>query len=68
MTQYEGSENRIRVALKDYNESVRNYNTTIRTFPDIIGAKVIHGAKPMVTYEAPTEGAEVAPTLDMRGE
>ncbi|TXC74199.1 LemA family protein [Sphingorhabdus soli] len=66
MTQLEGSENRIRVALKDYNESVRNYNTTIRTFPDIIGAKVIHGAKPMVTYDAPTEGAEVAPTLDMR--
>ncbi len=66
MNQLEGSENRIRVALRDYNESVRNYNTTIRTFPDIIGAKVIHGAKPMVTYEAPTEGAEVAPTLDMR--
>ncbi len=66
MNQYEGSENKIRIALKDYNESVRNYNTTIRTFPDIIGAKIIHGAKPMVTYEAPTEGAEVGPKLDMR--
>ena len=66
MTQFEGSENRIRVALRDYNEAVRQYNTTIRTFPDIIGAKIIHGAEPLTPYEATTEGAEVAPTLDMR--
>jgi LemA protein len=50
--QLEGQENRIRITLRDYNEAVRQYNTTIRTFPDIIGAKVIHGAKPMVPYEA----------------
>src|SRR5690606_28156106 len=36
MVQMEGSENRIRVAIRDYNEAVRQYNTTIRTFPDII--------------------------------
>lgn len=66
MTQLEGSENRIRVALRDYNEAVRDYNTTIRTFPDTIGANLIHGAEPMVPYEAVTEGAEVAPELDMR--
>ncbi|MBK6706613.1 MAG: LemA family protein [Sphingomonadales bacterium] len=63
--QLEGQENRIRITLRDYNEAVRQYNTTIRTFPDIIGAKVIHGAKPMVPYEAATPGAEVAPKLDM---
>ncbi|MFC3101775.1 LemA family protein [Altererythrobacter lauratis] len=68
MTQIEGQENRIRVAIRDYNEAVRQYNTTIRTFPDIIGAKVIHGAEPMVPYEAVTAGAEVAPTLDMRSD
>src|SRR5690606_3330215 len=56
MTQLEGSENRIRVAIRDYNEAVRQYNTTIRTFPDIIGAKIIHGAKPLTPYEAATEG------------
>lgn len=67
MTQIEGQENRIRVAIRDYNEAVRQYNTTIRTFPDAIGANVIHGAKPMVPYEAATQGAEVAPQLDMRG-
>ena len=63
-SQLEGQENRIRVALKDYNEAVRVYNTTIRTFPDAIGAKVIYGAKPMVPYEAVTPGANVAPSLD----
>ncbi|MWV27637.1 LemA family protein [Aurantiacibacter rhizosphaerae] len=68
MTQLEGSENRVRVAIRDYNEAVRQYNTTIRTFPDTIGANIIHGAEPMVPYEAATEGAEVAPELDMRSE
>jgi LemA protein len=64
-SQLEGTENRIAVAIRDYNEAVRKYNTTIRTFPDIIGAKVIHGAEPMVPYKAVTEGAEAAPSLDM---
>lgn len=66
-SQLEGTENRIAVALRDYNEAVRQYNTTIRTFPDIIGANIIHGAKPLVPYKAATEGAEVAPTLNMTG-
>jgi LemA protein len=63
--QIEGQENRIRIAIRDYNEAVRVYNTTIRTFPDIIGAKVIHGAKVMTPYKAVTAGAEAAPKLDM---
>ena len=66
MTQLEGTENRIAVSIKDYNEAVQAYNTTIRTFPDTIGANIIHGAEPMVPYEAVTEGAEAAPQLDMR--
>ncbi|WP_379920789.1 LemA family protein [Erythrobacter sp. R86502] len=64
-SQFEGTENRIAVAIRDYNEAVRQYNTTIRTFPDSIGANIIHGADPMVPYSAVTEGAEVAPTIDM---
>lgn len=63
--QLEGSGNKIRIALKDYNEAVRQYNTTIRTFPDSIGANIIHGAKPMVSYQAVTPDAETAPKLDM---
>ena len=63
--QLEGQENRVRITLRDYNEAVRAYNTTIRTFPDIIGAKIIHGAQPMIPYQATTQGAETAPKLDM---
>src|SRR5688572_6287456 len=62
-SQLEGTENRINVARRDYNEAVRQYNTTIRTFPDIIGAKIIHGAEPMEPFQATTEGAEEAPTV-----
>ena len=64
-SQLEGTENRISVAIRDYNEAVRQYNTTIRTFPDTIGANLIHGAEPLIPYEAATEGAEIAPTIDM---
>lgn len=64
MSQLEGTENRINVELRDYNEAVRNYNTLIRTFPAVIGAKVIYGADPMVPYEAVSPGAETAPTVD----
>lgn len=63
-SQLEGQENRIRVALRDYNGAVQSYNTTIRTFPDAIGAKIFYGAKPMVPYQAVTPGAEVAPSLE----
>lgn len=62
-SQLEGTENRINVARRDYNEAVREYNTTIRTFPDIIGAKIIHGAEPMEPFAATTEGADKAPTV-----
>ncbi len=64
-SQLEGTENRITVARRDYNEAVRQYNTTIRTFPDIIGAKIVHGAKPMIPFEATTPGAKEAPKIDM---
>ena len=63
-SQLEGQENRIRIAIRDYNAAVQDYNTRVRTFPEMIGA-MIRGAKPMVPYAAVTPGAEVAPTLDM---
>ncbi|WP_116970194.1 LemA family protein [Blastomonas sp. UPD001] len=64
MSQLESSENRISIARRDYNEAVREYNTTIRTFPDSIGANLIHGAKPMVPFKATTAGANEAPKVD----
>ena len=63
-SQLEGTEIRIAVAIRDYNEAVRAYNTRIRTFPDAIGAKIIYGAKPMTPFQATTPGAEEAPKVD----
>lgn len=63
-TQLEGTENRVTVAIQDYNAAVQDYNTTIRTFPDIIGAKIIHGADPMTPYKAVSPNAETAPKVD----
>jgi LemA protein len=63
MAQLEGTENQINVARMRYNEAVQEYNTTIRTFPDAIGAKLIHGAKPMVPFKA-DPGAAAAPKVN----
>lgn len=61
-SQLEGTENRIAVAITDYNEAVRAYNVHVRTFPDMIGAK-LRGAREMTTYQATTAGAETAPDV-----
>ncbi len=62
-SQLEGTENRISVSRRDYNQAVQAYNTRIRTFPDLIGAKIIYGAEPLTPFEA-QEGAEQAPEVD----
>lgn len=62
-SQLEGTENRISISRRDYNEAVRAYNTRIRTFPDAIGAKVFYGSKPMTPFEATTPNAQTAPTV-----
>jgi LemA protein len=61
--QLEGTENRIEVSRRDYNEAVRQYNTLIRTFPTAIGAKVFYGAKPKVPFEA-AAAAQTAPNVN----
>ncbi len=63
MTALEGSENRINVERDRYNEKAQDYNTTIRTFPDILAAKIIYGAKPLQYFSA-QPGAETAPTVN----
>jgi LemA protein len=60
--QLEGTENRINASRRDYNSAVQEYNTTIRTFPDAIGAKVFYGAKPKVPFQGST-AAQTAPTV-----
>ena len=63
-SQLESTENRISIARTDYNRAVQAYNTRIRTFPDVIGAKVFYGAEPMVPFQATTENAAEAPKVD----
>jgi LemA protein len=63
MDQVEGTENRINIGIRDYNQAVQQYNTTIRTFPAVIGAKVFYGAKPMAPDQATSPNAETAPTV-----
>lgn len=63
MVALEGTENRIDNARTKYNEAVRAYNTTIRTFPDTIGANIIHGAEPMEPFTA-QPGSDVAPKAE----
>ncbi len=64
MSQLEGTENRIAIARRDYNGAVQNYNTTIRTFPAAVGARIFYGAKPMTPFAATTPGADTAPTVN----
>lgn len=61
--QLEGTENRISIARRDYNEAVREYNTTLRTFPSVLWAKTAHaGSQPMQLFTATAE-AQTAPTV-----
>ncbi len=63
-SQLEGTENRISVARRDYNEAVRDYNTTLRTFPNVIWANTVHsGSKPMQLFQA-SAAAQSAPSVD----
>ncbi len=62
-SQLEGTENRIAVARRDYNQAVQDYNTSLRTFPTVIWASTIHGgSKPMALFSA-TEAAQSAPSV-----
>jgi len=61
-SQIEGTENRITVARRDYNAAVQAYNTEIRTFPSVIGARVIYGSQPMAPYQADA-AAQRAPSV-----
>ena len=62
-SQLEGTENRIAVARRDFNESVRVYNTELRTLPGSLWAGMFYrDAKPMEIFTA-AAGAERAPEV-----
>jgi LemA protein len=63
-SQLEGVENRITVARNRYIAAVRDYNTTVRSFPTNLTAKLF-GFKVKPNFTVPDEGAiSTAPTVD----
>ncbi len=62
MDELSGTENRIAVARQDYNEAVRDFNTTIKSFPTNLIAGVF-GFDAAEYFEAP-EGDKEAPEVD----
>ncbi|MEM0473459.1 MAG: LemA family protein [Candidatus Aenigmatarchaeota archaeon] len=63
MIQLEGTENRIAVARRDYNDAVRDYNLMLRKFPSNIIAGMF-GFEKKPFFEA-QPGAEVAPKVNI---
>ena len=62
-SQLEGTENRIAISRRDYNEAARVYNTSLRTFPTVLWAKTLYsGQKPALPFTA-TVSAQSAPTV-----
>lgn len=60
--QLEGTENRITVERKRFNDVVRSYNTYIRRFPQMITARIT-GFETKTYFEA-ADGAETAPKVE----
>ncbi len=61
--QLEGTENRIATARQDYNNAVQTYNAYIRTFPQVLTAKVI-GKGAREYFALTTPGAREVPRVN----
>jgi LemA protein len=64
MDELAGTENRVSVERRRFNDMVRDYNTSIRRFPTNLIAGMFN-FDPHNYFEA-TEGAEAAPTVDLQ--
>jgi LemA protein len=65
-SQIEGTENRIEIARRDYNEAVRDYNTELRTFPGTIWAHTLYSASKPAQEFAASSAAQEAPTVNFK--
>lgn len=61
-SQLEGTENRIAVERKKFNEAVQQYNTSIRSFPTLITAKIMGFKEKQYFKSAP--GTDKAPDVN----
>lgn len=64
MAQLEGTENRISVARKDYNDTIRTYNLSTKRFPSSVIAAMF-GFDEKVYFEA-DQAAAAAPKVDLK--
>ncbi len=64
-TQLEGTENRIGVERRRFNETVQAYNSKLRTFPTVAIARMM-GFQERPYFEASTD-AQTAPKVDFSG-
>jgi LemA protein len=63
-TQLEGTENRISVARRDYIESVKRYNTELRTFPGRIWKSILYSDSVAMESFSVTEKAKEVPKVE----
>lgn len=62
-SQLEGTENRVTVARRDYIDSVRAYNTELKTFPGLLWASTFFRSnKPMAEFAA-SDNAQTTPQV-----
>ncbi len=61
-SQLEGTENRISVERRKFNEAAQQYNTAIRTFPAVISAKIF-GFKEKAYFQS-VPGSDKAPEVN----
>jgi LemA protein len=66
MVELEGTENRIAVERRSFNQVAQEYNTKVRQFPAAIFARMF-GFAPKAYFTATTPGAETAPKVDFGG-
>ncbi|HKQ72709.1 MAG TPA: LemA family protein [Blastocatellia bacterium] len=59
-----GTENRLAVSRKDYNDAVADYATTKQRFPTMIMANLMKGTFPDKPFFKAEEGSRRAPTVD----
>jgi LemA protein len=62
-SQLEGTENRIAIARRDYNQTAQTYNTSLRTFPTILWAKTFYGGQKPANLFSASAQAQTAPTV-----
>jgi LemA protein len=58
-----GTENRIAVERKRYNDTLQDYNTYVQQFPNSVFANWA-GFKPNTAYFAASEGSRAVPKVD----